>query len=128
MIEYGPHVRAGDRFESLWPGYSVVVLQGRAARRLLPVLGAELTADRRSLVLTTGALTDIVRNTTIMALVSAVYFWRAKTEEKHLLGEDPKYRAYHAWMSENALITRSFTRLGRKLRQRGMPQRMQPAE
>lgn len=77
---------------------------------------------------TTGALTDIVRNTTIMALVSAVYFWRAKTEEKHLLGEDPKYRAYHAWMAENALITRSFTRLGRKLRQRGLPQQMQPAE
>ncbi|RZK01080.1 MAG: DUF1295 domain-containing protein [Novosphingobium sp.] len=77
---------------------------------------------------TTGALTDVVRNTTIMALVSAVYFWRAKTEEKHLLGEDPKYRAYHAWMSENALITRSFNHLGRKLRERGQAQQVQPAE
>jgi protein-S-isoprenylcysteine O-methyltransferase Ste14 len=76
---------------------------------------------------TTGAMTDVVRNTTILALVSAVYFWRAKTEEKHLLAEDAKYRAYHAWMEENAVITRSFSRLGRRLRQRGV-QQLQPAE
>ncbi len=76
---------------------------------------------------TTGALTDIVRNTVIMGLVSGVYFWRAKTEEKHLLGEDAKYREYHAWMAENALITRTFTRLGKRVRQRGV-QQLQPAE
>jgi protein-S-isoprenylcysteine O-methyltransferase Ste14 len=76
---------------------------------------------------TTGALSDIVRNTTILGLVSAVYFWRAKTEEKHLLAEDAKYREYHAWMEENAPITRVFARLGRRLRQRGQVQ-LQPAE
>jgi putative heme-binding domain-containing protein len=54
LIEHGPHVRAGDRFESLWPGYSVVEMQARGARRLLPVLAAGLTSDQRSLVLTTG--------------------------------------------------------------------------
>jgi hypothetical protein len=54
VIEYGPHVRAGDRFESLWPGYSVVEMQSRGSRRLLPVLRAELTTDRRTVVLTTG--------------------------------------------------------------------------
>ncbi|MCC6826804.1 MAG: DUF1295 domain-containing protein [Novosphingobium sp.] len=75
---------------------------------------------------TTGSLTDMVRNTTILGMVSAVYFWRARTEEKHLLAEDAKYRAYHAWMAQNALITRSFARLGRLLRPRG-PQ-LQPAE
>jgi protein-S-isoprenylcysteine O-methyltransferase Ste14 len=75
---------------------------------------------------TSGSLTDIVRNTTILALVSAVYFWRAKTEEKHLLAEDAKYRAYHDWMAQNALITRAFGKLGRFLRPRG-PQ-LQPAE
>jgi hypothetical protein len=32
-----------------------------------------------------------------MGLVSGVYFWRAKTEEKHL-GNDADYRAYVAWM------------------------------
>ena len=52
-IEYGPHVRAGDRFESFWPGYSVVELQSRAPRRLLPVLAARLTADRLGLLLST---------------------------------------------------------------------------
>ncbi len=59
-IEYGPYVRAGDRFESLWPGYSVVELQARGYRRLLPVLAASLTTDRRGVVLTTDAHVDAV--------------------------------------------------------------------
>ncbi|REK19474.1 MAG: hypothetical protein DWQ37_01360 [Planctomycetota bacterium] len=54
LIEYGPYVQAGDRFESLWPGYAVVEMQSRGKRRLLPVLAAALTSDRRALVLTTG--------------------------------------------------------------------------
>jgi protein-S-isoprenylcysteine O-methyltransferase Ste14 len=75
---------------------------------------------------TSGSLTDMVRNTVLLALVSAVYFWRAKTEEKHLLSEDAKYREYHAWMGRNAPITRGLSRLGRFFRPRG-PQ-LQPAE
>lgn len=75
---------------------------------------------------TSHSLTDMVRNTTIMAMVSAIYFWRAKTEEKHLLAEDAKYREYHAWMAHNAPITRGLAQLGRVLRPRG-PQ-VQPAE
>jgi protein-S-isoprenylcysteine O-methyltransferase Ste14 len=59
---------------------------------------------------------DMLRNTVILGLVSAVYYWRALTEEKHLLGEDAKYRAYHAWMARNAVITRSLEKLGRRLR------------
>jgi protein-S-isoprenylcysteine O-methyltransferase Ste14 len=76
---------------------------------------------------TTGAATDVVRNTAILGLVSAVYFWRARTEEKHLLAEDAKYREYHAWMAENAPITRTFARIGERIRQRGQMQ-AQPAE
>lgn len=76
---------------------------------------------------TTGALTDVVRNTVILGLVSAVYFWRAKTEERHLLAEDAKYREYHAWMAENALITRAFTGLAKRIRRRG-GRHLQPAE
>ncbi|MFA7603839.1 MAG: DUF1295 domain-containing protein [Novosphingobium sp.] len=76
---------------------------------------------------TSGSLVDAVRNTAILGLVSAVYFWRARTEEKHLLAEDAKYREYHAWMAENALITRMFARLGQRLRRRGQGQ-LQPAE
>ncbi len=55
MIESGAYVRAGDRFESLWPGYAVVERQMRTPRGVLPVLAANLTADRRSLILNTGA-------------------------------------------------------------------------
>ena len=73
-----------------------------------------------------ASLTDAVRNTVMLALVSAVYFWRAKTEEKHLLAEDAKYRAYHAWMAQNAPITRGLRKLARLARPRGP--RLQPAE
>ncbi|WP_313434096.1 DUF1295 domain-containing protein [Novosphingobium sp.] len=62
------------------------------------------------------ALTDMVRNTVLLGVVSAIYYWRARTEEAHLLAEDAKYRAYHAWMAENALITRNLRRLGERLR------------
>lgn len=75
---------------------------------------------------TNGSFVDMVRNTTILALVSAVYFWRARTEEKHLLWADAKYRDYHAWMADNAVITRTIRRLGNVIARRG-PQ-MQPAE
>ena len=75
---------------------------------------------------TSGSMVDTVRNTTLLALVSAVYYWRAKTEERHLLSEDPKYVAYHAWMAANAPITRGISRLLGLLRPRG-PQ-LHPAE
>jgi len=62
-------------------------------------------------LVTTGNRNDAVRATVILALVSAVYYWRAKTEEKHLLAEDAKYRAYHAWMEHGPTITRALSRL-----------------
>ncbi|WP_395393239.1 DUF1295 domain-containing protein [Novosphingobium sp. BL-8A] len=62
------------------------------------------------------AMTDMVRNTVLLGVVSAIYYWRARTEEAHLLAEDAKYRAYHAWMAENALITRTLARLGERFR------------
>jgi protein-S-isoprenylcysteine O-methyltransferase Ste14 len=77
-------------------------------------------------IVTSHSLVDVVRNTFILGLVSAVYYWRARTEEKHLLAEDAKYRDYHAWMGRNAFITRGLGQLARRLRPRG-PQ-LQPAE
>jgi protein-S-isoprenylcysteine O-methyltransferase Ste14 len=62
---------------------------------------------------TSGSMVDAIRNTVILGLVSAVYYWRARTEEKHLLAEDAKYREYYAWMAEHGPITatlRKFTR------------------
>jgi putative heme-binding domain-containing protein len=53
-IEYGSAVSAGDRFESLRPGYAVVQRQLRAPRYELPVLGAAIAADKRTLVLSTA--------------------------------------------------------------------------
>jgi protein-S-isoprenylcysteine O-methyltransferase Ste14 len=54
---------------------------------------------------TTGSLVDAVRNTVILALVSGVYYWRAKTEEKHL-SADPAYREYAAWMDRRGPVPR----------------------
>ena len=59
---------------------------------------------------TTNSLTDMVRNTATLAAVSAVYYWRARTEEKHL-GTDPAYQAYALWMKEHGIITRFLAKL-----------------
>jgi putative heme-binding domain-containing protein len=49
----GRYVRAGDRFESIWPGYAVAQMQKASPRFDVPVRSAQLTADRRTLVLAT---------------------------------------------------------------------------
>lgn len=64
---------------------------------------------------TTHSPVDMVRNTVTLALVSAVYYWRARTEEAHLLAEDAKYREYHAWMAQHGVITAPLERLTRQL-------------
>jgi len=51
---------------------------------------------------TTGSFTDMVRNSVILAMVSGVYYWRARTEERHLMAAEPAYRAYAEWMDRNA--------------------------
>ena len=53
-IEHGLAVRPGDRFESLRPGYEVVGRQMAAPRYELPILSAGVSADRRTLLLTTA--------------------------------------------------------------------------
>jgi protein-S-isoprenylcysteine O-methyltransferase Ste14 len=62
------------------------------------------------LAATTGNPVDIVRNTAVLGLVSGVYYWRARTEEKHL-GADPAYRAYADWMERHAPIPRLLRRI-----------------
>ena len=46
----GQYVRAGDRFETIWPGYAVVQMQRMAPRRDVPIRSAQLTPDQRTLV------------------------------------------------------------------------------
>lgn len=55
-ITAGKFVRAGDRFESLWPGYAVVQSQHLAPRLDVKVYSAQLTPDRRTLILATDPL------------------------------------------------------------------------
>ena len=52
-IVYGEFVRAGDRFESLRPGYAAVETQTHAFRGELRVTAVELSEDRRTLRITT---------------------------------------------------------------------------
>ena len=65
------------------------------------------------------SMTEMVRNTVLLAMVSGVYYWRARTEERHLMGEDEKYRAYHAWMAANGPVTRLLAGITGNLRPRG---------
>jgi protein-S-isoprenylcysteine O-methyltransferase Ste14 len=62
---------------------------------------------------TTGNPVDMIRNTAVLALVSGVYFWRARTEERHLMA-DPAYRDYAAWMARNGPIARLTGKLSRQ--------------
>jgi protein-S-isoprenylcysteine O-methyltransferase Ste14 len=74
-----------------------------------------------------GSIVDVIRNCFFLTVVSGIYYWRAKTEEAHLLAEDPKYRAYHAWMAQHGLITAPLVRLTERLRA-SRPVIAQPAE
>jgi protein-S-isoprenylcysteine O-methyltransferase Ste14 len=62
---------------------------------------------------TTGNLTDVIRNSFVMGLVAGVYYWRARTEERHL-SADPAYREYAEWMERNAPLPRLFRLLRRR--------------
>jgi protein-S-isoprenylcysteine O-methyltransferase Ste14 len=66
-------------------------------------------------LVTNGSLADAIRNSVFLLVVNGIYYWRARTEEAHLLAEDPKYRDYHAWMEQHGLITAPLARLKRML-------------
>lgn len=58
-------------------------------------------------MLTTGSMTDMIRACALLAVVSGVYYWRARTEERHLLA-DPDYQSYAAWMERHGPVPRLF--------------------
>lgn len=58
----------------------------------------------------TGSWIDIGRNCALLAITSAVYYWRARTEEQHL-AEDAHYRAYHDWMEGHGPVPRLVAKL-----------------
>lgn len=59
-VEYGEHVRAADRFENLMPPYAVVQAQRTKPRFELPVTGATVTNDLRTLIIHTAPMTENV--------------------------------------------------------------------
>ena len=77
-------------------------------------------------LVTTGSLAEAIRNTVFLACVSGIYYWRARTEEAHLLTEDAKYREYHAWMARHGAITAPLARFLSKATPRRV--QVQPAE
>lgn len=79
-------------------------------------------------LVSTGSPVEAVRNVFFLGCVSAIYYWRARTEEAHLSGEDAKYRAYHAWMARNGPITAPLVALASHLRARRPTLQQHPAE
>jgi len=57
--------------------------------------------------LTSGSWVDACRATAIMGVVAGVYYWRARTEERHLRA-DPVYEEYYQWMERNGAVPRFF--------------------
>jgi hypothetical protein len=72
-------------------------------------------------MVTGGSWLEALRNCIFLLAVNAIYYWRARTEEAHLLAEDPKYREYHAWMAQHGLITAPLERLRRMFTGRVAP-------
>ncbi len=61
-----------------------------------------------------------VQNCILLLGVNAIYYARAKTEERHLLS-DPKYQAYCAWTAEHGLVARLRRALRQIVQGRGIP-------
>ena len=75
-----------------------------------------------------GSWVETIRNCFFLLVVNAIYFWRAKTEEAHLLREDAKYREYHAYMAQHGLLTAPLVRLQRLVWKPRAALAPQPAE
>ena len=63
-------------------------------------------------MLSTGTLVDAARATILLGVVSGIYYWRARTEERHLR-LDPAYREYDVWIERHGLVPR-FLRWARR--------------
>jgi protein-S-isoprenylcysteine O-methyltransferase Ste14 len=72
-------------------------------------------------LVTTGPA-EAVRNCVLLLLVNAVYWWRAKTEEKHLRA-DPVYLAYADWTERRLPLPRLRQALSRRFGSAAYPAR-----
>ncbi|MGV3754537.1 MAG: ThuA domain-containing protein [Verrucomicrobiota bacterium] len=86
-ITQGKYVMPGDRFESMWPGYQVIKDQKAVPRYNVPVLSANVTADNRTLVLTTPPRTAAVNYAIELPNVSRSATSTAKYDQIELLAD-----------------------------------------
>ncbi len=77
-------------------------------------------------LVTNDSMTDAIRNTFFLLCVNGIYYWRARTEEAHLLAEDPKYREYYDWMEQHGVITAPLARIKRRVMSRGQGHGAEP--
>jgi putative heme-binding domain-containing protein len=56
-LEHGEFVRAGDRYESIWPGYEAIKHQLSQPVITVPVTGLTVASDRRSVLISVPAQT-----------------------------------------------------------------------
>ena len=56
---------------------------------------------------TSGLRADAIRNCCILAIIGGAYYWRARTEERHLMA-DSAYVAYSGWIARNGPVTRAL--------------------
>jgi protein-S-isoprenylcysteine O-methyltransferase Ste14 len=108
-------VAFGLRFSNLT--YRGVLTHGPYAWTKHPAYLAKNTfwwLETLPFLVTTHNMVDAVRNTAILALVSGIYYWRAKTEEAHLRLEDPVYDQYAAWMDRHGPVTSRLNMLFRR--------------
>lgn len=76
-MEAGAFVSAGDRYETIRPGYQVVRDQMAAPRRWVPVDSLTLSADRRALILHTPRQSEAVTYAVTLPVPAA---WRVPAE------------------------------------------------
>ncbi|HEX2135728.1 MAG TPA: isoprenylcysteine carboxylmethyltransferase family protein, partial [Microvirga sp.] len=72
--------------------------------------------------LSQAGASEAIRLSLLLLCVNAIYYWRAKTEERHL-ATDPVYAEYARWISEHGLAARRKRWLSRTLLQSRRPDR-----
>jgi protein-S-isoprenylcysteine O-methyltransferase Ste14 len=64
--------------------------------------------------LSTVDSTTALQNCALLLIVNGIYYFRAKTEELHLM-DDARYRDYSAWIAKHGLMPRLFALIPRRL-------------
>ena len=83
VVQFGEHVRAGDRFENLVPPYAVVRAQQMKPRYELSTTGAALTADLQTIIIHTAPMISDVHYSITMPTVIGLDESEATTIRDH---------------------------------------------